>query len=360
MRRLLLSLATALTTFAVAAPAWADKVAVLPFTSPNNVPKVELEEARRWTRDAVVRSGHTFATPDEMVSAEASARDGIADTSQEYRAAGQAAHADWTLTARVERNDHPSARLPDGSEEEGFTTYRVELEAYQMSTGRAESLAREVLPDEAPAQISEMLALLLRPQGIANADIPWANVPLQRPKPKPKPQAPAPPPEPPKPKAPPEPRPVYGAGHPIAIGASIGVSNALARPDTARGPSWAMPIGVVGGYAVPDVLSGLELKGNVTSQAIGPRALEVSAGARYGIAPFAGTRLFVGPELLVGAHVALGADKTARFLTHGSLFLAYGITENVQAELAGDLAVAAGGTGTLLLGGGTARVVLRF
>jgi hypothetical protein len=121
-----------------------------------------------------------------------------------------------------------------------------------------------------------------------------------------------------------------------------------------------MPIGIVLGYALPDVAPGLELKGNINSQVIGPRALELAAGARYALAPFRGVRFFVGPELLLGTHVALGADKTARFLTHGSLFLAYGITENFQAEIAGDLSAAFGGAGTLVLGGGTARFVVRF
>jgi hypothetical protein len=93
---------------------------------------------------------------------------------------------------------------------------------------------------------------------------------------------------------------------------------------------------------------------------VGPRALELSAGARYALAPVPGLRLFVGPELLVGAHVALGANKVARFLAHGSAFVALGITENVQAEVAADLAAALGGAGTLVLGGATARLVVRF
>ncbi|MBX3198574.1 MAG: hypothetical protein KF894_10610 [Labilithrix sp.] len=360
MRRFFLAATALVATFAFSLPAWADKIAVLPFTSPNNVPRPELDEARRWTRDAVVKQGHAFATADEMVSAEAAVKDGVADTTQEYRAAGSAVGADWTLTAQVERRDHPPATLPDGSEESGFTTYRVELEAYQLSTGRLESLSREMLAEDAVDDIAEMLALLVRPEGIANADIPWSRTGVRRPKPKPK-APPAPPPvPPPEPEAPPAPRPVYGAGHPVAIGASIGVTNALVRPDNARGPSWAMPIGVAIGYALPESAPGLELRGNLTSQVVGPRALELSAGARYALAPLRGARLFVGPELLVGAHVALGADKVTRFLTHGALFVAYGITENVQAEIAGDLSAALGGAGTLLLGGGTARAVVRF
>jgi hypothetical protein len=121
-----------------------------------------------------------------------------------------------------------------------------------------------------------------------------------------------------------------------------------------------MPIGGAIGYALYDAAPGLELKGNVTGQAVGPRALELSGGARYAIAPARGLRLFVGPELLLGVHVAHGADKTTRFLTHGAAFLAVGISEILHAEICGDLAVALGSEGTLLLGGGTARFVARF
>src|SRR6185369_17249983 len=138
-------------------PAWADKVAVMPFSSTNNVPRLELEEARKWAREAVANRGHSFASDNEMVSAEAAVRDGVADTSQELVAAGKAAGAQWSLVGRVERNDHPSATLPDGREEEGYTTYRLELEACQVQTGRVESLSREVLPDEGADDIAEML-----------------------------------------------------------------------------------------------------------------------------------------------------------------------------------------------------------
>ncbi|MBX3231754.1 MAG: hypothetical protein KIT84_42685 [Labilithrix sp.] len=369
MRRLVPSFVFAAVSLC-AVPAWADKIAVLPFSSPRNLSKPELEQARGWTREAVLKKGHTFATPDEMVSAEAAVKDGVPDTSQEYIAAGTAVGAPWTIAARVERNDIPPSTLPDGTVEEGYTTYRIELEACLVASGRVESLAREVLADDTDA-IAEMIALLVRPQGIADAEIPWERAGVARPKPKPKPPAPPPqpreptpqepPPQAPPPSKPAAPRAVYGAGHALAIGASIGVSNAIVRPSGARGPSWALPVGAVVGVALPDVLAGLELKANLTSQVVGPRALEAAAGARYAFAPIGdGVRFFVGPELLLGAHVALGADKTTRFLTHGALFVAYGITENLQAEVAGDLAVAAGGSGTLLLGGATARAVVRF
>lgn len=363
MRRFFLSSVAFAATFAIGLPAWADKIAILPFTSPNDVPRPELEEVRRWTREAVVKKGHSFATDDEMVAAEAAVKDGVADTTQEYQAAGKAIAADWTLTARVERIDHPPETSPDGTVEEGYASYRVELEAYQMSSGRLEALSREVLAEDGPEDLAEMLALLVRAEGIDGAELPWLRAGARRPTPKPK-STPTPEPEAasePRPvPSSPALRPIYGADRPIALGASIGVTNALVRPDNARGPSWAMPIGVAFGYALPESAPGLELKANFTGQVRGPRAVELSGGARYALAPLRGVRIFVGPELLVGAHVALGADKVTRFLTHGSLFLAYGITKSVQAEIAGDLAAAFGGAGTLVLGGGTARVLVRF
>lgn len=360
MRHLLAWVVAVLATFAVCRPAWADKIAVLPFTSPNDVPRPELEEVRRWTREAVDKTGHTSATDGEMVSAEAAVRDRVPDTSEEYLAAGRAVGADWTLTASVARDDHPPAKLPDGSEEEGYTTYRVELIACQVGTGRVESLSREMLPEQGTSDIAEMIDLLVRPEGLANAEIPWERTGVQRPKPKPKPAAAPAPAAPPAREGPPLRRYVYGEGAPFALGASIGVTGALARPGQARGSSAAMPIGVAFGYAFPESAPGLELRGNLTGQVAGPRALEVSAGARYALAPVPGLRLFIGPELLLGAHVALGAEKSARFLTHGALFVAVGITKNVQAEVAADLAAALGGSGALVLGGATARAVVRF
>lgn len=347
----------------LASPAWADRVAVLPFASPSELPRPELEEARRWAREAVAQVGHENVTERELTEAEAAVRDGVADTTEECVAAGSAAGADWALTGHLERHEHPAALLPDGAEEPGYTTYRLELEACQVSTGRVESLSREVLPEEGAADVAQMLGLLLRPEGIMDADIPWDRGPRRPPRSAPPPAAeeegPPPPPLAP-PGEPPAPRPVYGGAHPFALGASVGVSGALLRPELGRGPSMAMHFGGVLAYALAEGAPGLELRAVVTGQPIGPRAVEVAAGARYAIAPFGNIPLFVGPELLLGAHVALGAEKATRFLAHGAAFAALAVTDNVQAEVAADLAGAFGGSGTLVLGGGTARALVRF
>lgn len=359
MLRFILAICTFFVCVCAAGSAFADKVAVLPFTAPRGLAKPELDQARKWAREAAISRGHAPPTDSEMLSAEMAVKDGQPDVSTEYRAAGRASGSKWTLTGRVERHDAPPAKQPDGSEEEGYTTYRIEIEACEVESGRVESLAREIDPDEAPAQIGEMLGLLLRAEGIANAPLPWDNAAPHKRKPKPKPAPPPPPPPPPKEPEVPLVRHTYGENRPAALGVSIGFSNALKRPDAARGSSNAMPIGAVFGYAIEQV-PGIELRGVFSSQVIGPRALEVSAGARYAIPILPQYRLFIGPEALLGAHVALGADKTARFLAHGSAFAAWGITEMFQVEIAGDLAAALGGTGTLILGGGTVRGLVRF
>lgn len=343
----------------VASPALADRVAVLPFSAAKTSNKPELDQARAWTRDAVIAKGHVPPSPAELLSAEQAVTDGSPDTSQEYRAAGKASGSQWTVTGRIDRHDAPPARLPDGTEEDGYTTYRIELEVCQVDTGRVESLAREIDPDEASAQLAEMLGLLLRPEGIKNVVLPWDGAAPHKHKAKPKPPSAPPPPPPPPPPAEPVVKHSYAENRPAALGVSVGASTALSRPSEARGPSEALALGGVFAYAIEQA-PGLELRGIFTSQVIGPRALAIAAGGRYAIGVLPQYRLFVGPELLVGAHVAIGAEKTARFLGQGAAFVSWGIGEQFQLELAGDLAAALGGTGTLVLGGGTVRALVRF
>ena len=363
MLRFFFALTLALAVLCAVSPAFADKVAVLPFTAASErggLAKPEVDQARTWTREGAIKKGHVPPSASEMLSAEMAVKDGMPDTSEEYRAAGRASGSQWTIIGRIERHDAPPAKLPDGTEEEGYTTYRLELEACLVDSGRVESLAREIDPDEAPEQIAEMLGLLLRPEGIKNAPLPWDPAAPHKHKAKPKPKEPPPPPPPPPPE-PPKPvvKHAYAENHPAILGVSGGFSTAAKRPDGARGPSAALPIGVAGGYAIEQV-PGVEVRAIFTSQVAGPKALEIAAGGRYAIGVLPQYRIFVGPEVLLGVHVALGGDKTARFLSQGSAFVAVGLGERVQLEVAGDLAAALGGTGTLILAGGTARALFRF
>lgn len=361
MKRSVFAYAFAATTL-VSAPAWADKITVFPFTSPNNTSPPEINAAREWTLHAVQKTGNTFASPDEMVQAMAAVRDGVPDTSSEYIAAGKATQSQWTLAGHVSKDDLPPSILPDGSTESGYTLYRIELEACQVGTGRVESLSREVV-DGAESDIAEMIALLIRPEGIANADIPWEHPGTARPKP----PKPVPRPPPPQPTPPPEPvakttpDKAYGSGHAFALGAGIGVNGVFASPSTTRGSSLAAPLSLVVAYALPDAAPGLEIRGYFAGNAAGPSAYTIDAGARYAFAPIQGVPFYVGPEAVLGAFITEGAEKTGRFYIDASAFIAYQIWQGVwQFELAGDIGGALGGSASLGLAGGTFRSVIRF
>src|ERR1019366_8189617 len=110
-------------------PALADKVAVLPFISVGSATAAELEAARAATRTAVIALSDTLPTGAEMLTAEMSTKDGVADTSQEYRAAGRASSSDWTVLGHVEQH--------------GATSH-LEIDACEVASGRVESLAREI------------------------------------------------------------------------------------------------------------------------------------------------------------------------------------------------------------------------
>jgi hypothetical protein len=332
--------------------AWADKVAVLKFHGAG-LTTAELEAARATTRDAAVTRGHVFPTDAELMQAETAIHDGVADTSAEYRDAGRAAGADWTVAGRADAN-------PSGG-------YHLELEVCQIASGRVESVARDIDGPTAKADVEEMLTFVLRPSGIGRETPPW----LGRSKPKPPPPQPTPPPPPPtppppppkeEPKGPPPPPPPppheYAEGHPVIAGLGLGVSSALKRPTRASGPTTSMIVDVYGGYAL-ESLRGLELRANLGITAVGPSAFTLDGGARYAFAIATRFQLYAGPEVGLGAFVTEGAKKQAYFLTHGSAFLAWEPHPMFQVELLGDLSAAVGGD-TFVLGGGTVRGSARF
>jgi hypothetical protein len=331
----------------VAAPALADKVLVLPFQSVGSATSTQLNEARAATRTAVADLSHTVPTDAESLTAQVAVTDGVADTSEEYRAAGRASSSDWTVGGRVEEHG---------------ATYRLELEACQIETGRVESLAREIDPSQSTKQIREMLALLVRPQGIANADIPWERGGSSPAPPKeaaaPPPPKPKPPPAPPGPPPPPAVRHPYAENQPWALGLDGTLMGALQRPSNAVGSSAAGAIGGTLAYAF-DSVPGLELRADGSGSVAGPKSLSLGAGARWAIPIVPTVRLFAGPEAELGTFVTFAGDKTARFLVQGAAFVALGLGEYVQLELAADIDYAAGAA-PLVLGGGSGRVLVRF
>jgi hypothetical protein len=329
----------------VAGPALADKVAVLPFLNTSAATSADLDSARAATRTAVTSLSDTLPTDAEMLTARMSSKDGVADTGQEYVAAGRASTSAWTVVGHVEAHG---------------ATYRLELEACQVDSGRIESLAREITPAQASSQVAEMLALLLRPEGLANSPIPWERGNPLAPTPPPVAQA-APPPTPAPPPGPPPPpavRHAYAEHHPIGLGVFASALGALSRPANATGSSAAALIGVTGAYAFSGV-PGLELRADFDGAVAGPRSYTIDGGVRYAFPLVPSVRLFIGPEATLGAFIASGADKTARALLQGAGFVALGIGERVQVEAVGNIAYAAGSP-SLALGGGSVRGLVRF
>ena len=226
MKRLSSAAAFLLVTL-VSASALADKVAVLPFLG--NATKDQLDAARIATSGAAISKAHTLASESELVTAQTAVADGVADTKSEYQAAGRASSSQWVVVGHV--TPHPNGPIPNG--------YRLEVEACQVDTGRVESLAREIDPTKANVQIGEMLALLLRPEGIANADIPWENEVVK-----------PPPPPPPKPVVP-EPDRGYGIHAPFAFGFGLGVNGAFAHPTGGNGLDTFAFMGTITGEWAP-------------------------------------------------------------------------------------------------------------
>lgn len=326
--------------------ALADRVTVLPLSGAG-VTKQELDDVRARTREGAADKRHALSNDAEQGAAERAVKDGVADTRDEYTAAGKASNAEWAIGGRVESRGH---------------YYRVEIEACQVSTGRVESLARNVERAEERRKVGEMLGLLLRPEGITNANIPWLNeAPPAAPvaKEEPPPPKPTPPVEPPKPVVPREPEPPprpYAENKPFAVGVGAGVLSAVGRPANASGAATTVDLLGSFGYAL-EAVPGLELRGELGGGIVAPRSVFFAAGARY---MWTIRRVVLGPELEVGAFFPVGGDKEARFLVRGSPVVGIALADTFAIEAFGDAMLAPGGTGMLVLVGGGARGVVRF
>lgn len=329
--------------------ALADRVTVLPLGG-SGATKQELDVMKEHVREAAQDKGHKLPTASEQITAEMAVKDGVADTREELTAAGRASSADWTVGGRVESRGH---------------FVRVEIEACQVSTGRVESMARNIEPTQERRKLGEMLGLLLRPEGIANAAIPWLNeAPPEPPKEAPPALPPAPPAapapkEPLPPKEPPGPPRVYAQNKPFAVGLGAGALAAIGRPEKASGNATTLALLGSFGYAL-DAVPGLELRGEVGGGVVAPRSVFFSAGARYAWMALPRAGLYLGPEVGLGGFFPVGGDKTGRFLLRGSPMVGLALADAFSVEAFGDVMLAPGGTGALVLVGGGARAVVRF
>src|SRR5262249_21685982 len=133
----------------VALSARADRVALLPSRG-------SADDAARTALDADLPRAlfglkHVAAPAADVDRALKGIADGVADTPDEYRAVGAATKTDWVVVGSI---DPPAA---------SSSSARVELTACLVSTGRIESVARDIDKGRSVVELGEMLGVLLRP-----------------------------------------------------------------------------------------------------------------------------------------------------------------------------------------------------
>ncbi|WP_437876190.1 hypothetical protein [Sorangium sp. So ce513] len=376
-RALTCAAAAALTAFAPAA--LADRVAVLPARGGTDAAVRSAADAD--IERALAALGHTPVPDGAVAAALKGVADGVADTADELRVVSAQTGADWVLTGTVEP---------------AVTTARLELTAYLASTGRIESVAREVDRDRSAPQTQEMLAVLLRPEGVGMDELPW-----ERPAGAPPAGAPPPPPTgetvvvPPVPPAPPAPPadevlmayplgpervwPAYSGGRRFAVSASLGAAVAAARLPGASGSAASLVGAARVAYALGD--RGLEVFAGGGGNLVGPFAGWIEGGARLMLTPsltphegaWRAFPLHVGPALHLGAFFRSGAgvagpggatyrgdlDVRPVFGASFDVALALGPSVQLEAQL-GNLRWVPAGDGSLLLVGATLGAGARF
>jgi hypothetical protein len=341
----------------VALVAHGDRIASLP--TRGAAPLAERDAIKTATDAAAAGLGHVLVSSAEVLQGEAAAGP-KAGTSEGCVAIGKATSADWVLDATLVSKEGASkegapkegASKQGASKEEPGSGRRIELRACQVSTGRVETLARDLDPKgDTQQQIREVLGLLLRPEGVGDDPLPW-----ERPAAKPAPTTPSAP-SPPKPDerktAAAVPR--YGEGSRLAIGAGGGLLGVVARPDGARGsrlsPTWS----IRGAYLLrPSIeltaqFSGLHGPGNALVGEIGGRFL-------HPIGRFA-----LGAGASLGVLGQLGGARTARFVARITPTVAWVISRHVHLEVdLGALRAAPGEGGALIFAGAEAALLARF
>jgi hypothetical protein len=286
--------------------ALADKIATL--HARGNAPMGEKTTIRSATETGAKGLGHDSIPENEVLQGEGAAGD-KAGTSEGMIAIGKTTGADWVIEPHVASNESGT---------------HVELKVCQVATGRVETLARDLDPKGDPAQqIREMLALMLRPQGVGDDPLPWSKKKDVTPPP-PKevlPKGPPPPPPPPPIK--------WGEHGKFTVGAAGAFGVVAVRDERAIGPrsfgAWALHANV----ALPQA-KGLEITFRVGMMHGQGGAILGDVGARYMI-PL--SRFAIGAGANIGgfgafqsgiAGVTLGLDPT----------LSFALMKSVQLELA--------------------------
>jgi hypothetical protein len=387
MRSTLTASALAGALLLAAGSAWADRIALLPSRGgTDGGPRAALDADLTMGLNAL---GHTLVPFAETAAAVAAGvPDGVADSAAEFRAVAAATKADWVVVASVDP---------------AVTSERVEIYAYLAHAGRVESVAREVTQARSSAEVQEMLAVVVRAEGIGVGELPWERAAPRPPAPAPVPApAPAPAPPPVVVTPPPPSPPAAPAGPPFVqttylfeqkdvwppygqvrgfVTAMQGFSVAAARPSAAVGGGGAMVGLARGGYAFGQ--SGLEAFGEIGGNLFGPPAMWLGAGARLLRSPtqhrdpdgvLRAGAFYVGPELSLGAFFrfpgpsvtspegvtySTGGSANATLAASLDLLLAATPSLALEAQI-GNLRWIPGSDGSILLFGATLGAGYRF
>jgi hypothetical protein len=335
MRRSLAAVALVLATVLAATDALADRVATL--HSRGVAPEGDRATVYKAADAATKALGHTGATEAEVLSGEGAAGD-LIGTSAGLVAVGKATSSDWVVEATVSSN---------------ASGMRVEMKACQVSTGRVEMLARDIDPkQDIVEQIRQMLALMLRPQGVGDDPLPWNSE--KKPKP---PETKVEPKKPPEPKTPAEPPPNYGEGGLVAVGGGGGALYLASRPQNASGSRLAGTWSIEAAVALPTVPH-LELTARGGGFFIAAGALRAEFGARY-LLPFG--RLAFGLGVGGGILAQTSGAKTVRPLLAVDPLLAFAITKRIELDLSlASFRFAPGDAGALVFVGADLGLLARF
>ncbi len=334
----------------LSADALADRVASL--GARGTAPLADRTAIKQATDAAAKGLGHELVPESDVLQGEAAAG-AKAGTSEGCVAIGQATSADWVVEPTI---------LADATSGAGT---HVEMKACQVSSGRVETLARDLDPEgDRSAQLREMLALLLRPQGVGDDPLPWKAAGYVAPKPpaEAKPAKPAPAPAP-SPTPPPTPPPQYGEGGPLAIGGGGGAAFLLARPDGARGGRVFGAWHVGAAFGLPQ-RRGLELLlrvGGVHGSANGG-FIEVGGRLMFPGSPT--SRLAFGGAATVGAFGVFSSGegiRDTRVSIGATPVVAWVVSRRLQIDVElGAFRVIPGEGGALVFGGTTASAMFRF
>ncbi|HNS99058.1 MAG TPA: hypothetical protein PLJ27_08965 [Polyangiaceae bacterium] len=325
------TIAVALVLLDVAA--WAEVVLMLP-PSGQGVQESFAGHLRKDSRLAVVELGHQLVAEEQEVAALRTISDGLADDATEFETLAHHTHANWVVS--------PVVHLTDGG-------VRLELTAFLASTGRCETVARELDRDSLQPQVREMLAVLLRQEGVGTGALPWEKSPSALRS------------SPPGEKRIETEQTASSTQEPSRsfmplLGATFGGSTTLARPEQAVGSSTAWQGGVRAGIRFGEAL---ELALGLRSNIAGPKATGFDLSARYGFRISEGIR--VGPELAPGGFVQGGGAQRTSLSLRFSLVGSLDITPHISIEAqAGDITWVATGEESLFLGGATLAAVARL